>query len=353
MKFKELSGEQRRQFIDVRDTFVEWREAERNFQRSYRGSMRWQRKGGTDYLMRKIGKAERSLGPRSPETEKVQSQYKAARARLRQRSYRLRKKLDKMRLGTRALFLGRVPRTTANILRRLDRAGVLGSHVHVVGTNALYAYEARTGINFSADLTATKDADLLLDERRSLRLVVEDYRVEGLIGLLKQVDSTFSRSERGSYRAINSDGFFVDLICPTLKNITPQNFNLNLGEVADEIISAEIFGLHWLINSPKFSECVIAEDNDPLWISCIDPRVFSLHKLWLSRRTDRDPIKKPRDAEQAAAVAAISASYFGLRMDEDSLTALPKELLDLSRDLPSDASSYLFPEDSDIKQRGW
>lgn len=353
MKFRDLSGEQRRQFIDVRDTFVEWREAERNFQRSYRGSMRWQRKGGTDYLMRKIGKAERSLGPRSPETEKVQSQYKAARARLRQRSYRLRKKLDKMRLGTRALFLGRMPKTTANVLRRLDQAGILGSHVHVVGTNALYAYEARAGINFSQDLTATQDADLLLDERRSLRLVVEDYRVEGLIGLLKRVDSSFSRSERASYRAINSDGFFVDLICPTLKKITPKHFNLNIGDIPEELISAEIFGLHWLINAPKFTECVIAEDNDPLWISCIDPRVFAMHKFWLSRQLNRDPIKKPRDAEQACAVAAISASYFGLRMNDETLTALPKELLALSRDLPSDASSYLFPEESDIKQRGW
>jgi hypothetical protein len=303
--------------------------------------------------MRKIGKSERSLGPRSPETEKIQIQYKTARTRLRQRSYRLRKKLDKMRLGTRALFLGRVPRTTANILRRLDRIGVLGSHVHVVGTNALYAYEARAGINFSADLTATQDADLLLDERRSLRLVVEDYRLEGLIGQLKRVDSTFSRSERGSYRAINSEGFFVDLICPTLKKITPQNFNLNLGEVPDEIISAEIFGLHWLINSPKFSECVIAEDNDPLWISSIDPRVFAMHKLWISRQLDRDPIKKPRDAEQAAAVAAISASYFGLKINDEALTALPRQLLELSAELPSDASSYLFPEESDINQRGW
>jgi hypothetical protein len=68
MRFTELANEQRRQFIDVAGTFAAWRDAAR---KATRGSLRWVSRKGTDYLYRKTGKSERSLGRRSPETEAI------------------------------------------------------------------------------------------------------------------------------------------------------------------------------------------------------------------------------------------------------------------------------------------
>ena len=61
-------------------------------------------------------------------------------------------------------------------------------------------------------------------------------------------------------------------------------------------------------------------------MSCIDPRAFALHKLWVSKQLLREPLKKRRDALQASAVANI-AQLLNLNFDAKELSALPKALL--------------------------
>jgi Nucleotidyltransferase len=53
--------------------------------------------------------------------------------------------------------------------------------------------------------------------------------------------------------------------------------------------------------------------------------VWAVHKLWLSRRADRQPIKRHCDAAQAEAVAALVASY--LPFEAAQLHMVPKELV--------------------------
>ena len=64
-----LSGEQRRQLIDTQQAYDAWRAAKADSNRRFAGSMRWGERNGKEYLLRKIGKTERSLGFRSKETE--------------------------------------------------------------------------------------------------------------------------------------------------------------------------------------------------------------------------------------------------------------------------------------------
>ena len=71
----------------------------------------------------------------------------------------------------------------------------------------------------------------------------------------------------------------------------------------------------------------------PLYVPCIDPRAFALHKLWLSRRHDRNARQKPRDKAQAIAVATICISHLNLRLDDKELSALPAELRGLAKEL--------------------
>src|ERR1700686_4229497 len=87
MRLAELTNEQRRQLIDVRQAFLAWREAAR---KGSRGSLRWVTRKGTEYLYRKSGKSERSLGRRSDATEALVAEHKQQRARLKQTGARLK-----------------------------------------------------------------------------------------------------------------------------------------------------------------------------------------------------------------------------------------------------------------------
>jgi hypothetical protein len=69
MHFNELSNEARRHLINVQQRATVYRDVQRELKRRYAGSMRWREVSGHEYLYRKQGKVEKSLGVRSPETE--------------------------------------------------------------------------------------------------------------------------------------------------------------------------------------------------------------------------------------------------------------------------------------------
>lgn len=325
MSFVDLTADQRRQRIDAVQAFAVWRETDREFRHSYRGTMHWRRVGVTEYLSRKYDNVWTQVGKRSPETEQIKADYTAQRTELRARLTRLEKNLAGMDRISKAMGLGRVPRIAARVLQRIDEADLLGRHVVVAGTHCLYAYEARAGIFFGGELTATKDIDLLFDVRQRFTFIMHDTRELGFIGLLKQVDGSFRKFR--TYNATNADAYAVDLIRPPSANEASRadkKPSLNPGDLQP----AAIDGLQWLINAPRFEETVFGEDGRPLRLVCVDPRAFALHKLWLSRRDDRGANQRKRDAMQAAAVAVAAQDYMGLKFDRKELAALPKELLD-------------------------
>jgi hypothetical protein len=88
----------------------------------------------------------------------------------------------------------------------------MGGKLFVVGTNALFAYEARAGVQFESGMLNTGDTDFLVDARQGLRLTLVDVRSEGVMGLLQKIDRSFAKEK--PYRASNDLGFHVDLICP-------------------------------------------------------------------------------------------------------------------------------------------
>ena len=89
------------------------------------------------------------------------------------------------------MALGRVPLLTARIVRALDKLGLIGTAVDVVGTNALFVYERLAGVHITSGLLSTQDVDLLMDSRFSLRLIAKDFSHKGLIGLLQKIDHSF------------------------------------------------------------------------------------------------------------------------------------------------------------------
>jgi hypothetical protein len=327
MNFPELELDQRRQLIDVQQRYEAWRTADRAFRTSYKGSMAWKKIKGKEHLYRIVSRyRQKYIGPRSPETELLKSEYTASRTSNRARVTNMRKGIEKAAPINRAMGLGRVPRAAAEILRALDHAELLGDGFFVVGTHALYAYEAKSGIIFEPELLATRDLDLLADVRSRLVLAIDDKEREGILPILRAVDPSFS-VQGDLFRAVNDDGYFVDVIRPMRKDeISSMEYDLG------GIVPVGIDGLKWLVNSPRFEATAIGEDGMPVWISCIDPRAFALHKYWISKQDSREAIKKRRDAAQAAAVAHV-AERLGLKFNQKELSALPLQLVSQWKEL--------------------
>jgi hypothetical protein len=348
MSFSDLNEDQARQTIDVEQVFAAYESARSVLERRFSGALSWKTVAGRDYLYRKRGEIWKSLGPRTPETDAIARQFHEGRTDLTARVANLADRLDAMAPVNRALKLGRLPAIAGRILRALHGAKLIGSGVEVVGTNALYAYERLAGVQIAGAHLATADVDLLFDARRSLRLLAPEVSATGLVGLLRKVDRSFAVMGKGSFRAVNRDGYMVDLIRPTTKDRMARPPKSRIGSDGTDLEAAEIEGLAWLVNSPKVHATVLDARGYPLTMVAPDPRAFALHKLWLAARPDRDPLKQRRDRAQADLLAALLASRLPhLRFDDPALAALPRALRDEAASLvppPSKGPARLEPD---------
>jgi hypothetical protein len=87
----------------------------------------------------------------------------------------------------------------------------------VVVTHALYANETVAGVRFDANVTATRDIDLLWDVRKRMSFWTQMGRLDSsFLALLTKVDSSFRirpiRQVRQRYTAVNAEGFEVDIL---------------------------------------------------------------------------------------------------------------------------------------------
>ena len=295
--------------------------------------MVWTATNGHEYLVRSHYNAagvrrQTSLGPRSPQTEAIKHDYDHGRAEAQDRVKNLKTVLDRQAAINRAVGLGRVPLIGARIIRALDQAGLLGSGIRVLGTNAIYAYEAAAGVRTDPGLTSTEDIDLLFDARAELTFAAsEAVSHPSLLRLLQKVDHSFRRSNQ-AFRAVNNEGYLVDLIKP-LRNPPWQDERQRTGTDAEDLLAVEIEGLVWHESASAFEVAAIDDRGEPCRIVATDPRVWTAHKLWLSKRDDREPIKRRRDEAQAHAIGRLVAEYLPhLPYAAEQLQMLPKAVFD-------------------------
>jgi hypothetical protein len=315
MAFPELTNEQRRQLIDAQQAFAAWRPAARELDKL--GTLRAQASKGRRYVYEVHGTVRKSLGPETPSLIKRKAQHDARRAALKNTVRGLRKRLNDMAPVNRALGIGRIPTIAARILRELDSEGLLGTHIIVAGTNALYAYETATGTVLPTEHVATTDADLLWDTKQSLLLAATGVRREGIMGVLRRVDHSFVAHY--GFNATNDEGYIVDLLCPETDDLTTMKAGADLE-------ATPMPGTEWLLAAPQFEQTIVGQDGWPLRIVVPEPRTFALHKLWVSSRDDRNPIKRPRDAAHARVVAELVRIYLRTPFLVKEMPWLPKEL---------------------------
>jgi hypothetical protein len=343
MEFQELNNDQRREAVNSQQRYAAYRDAKADLN-SFRGSMIWSVSKSREYLVRsyydKTGiRRQSSLGARAPETEHIKLEYDRGRREAEQRFKDISVVMARQAAVNRAVGLARVPLIGAKIIRALDNTGVLGSGIRVLGTNAIYAYEAAAGIRIDSGLTATEDIDLLLDSRRELNFfATEDLSERSLLRVLQKVDHSFQKSHQ-TFRAVNRDGYLVDLIKPM--RAPPWTADREtIGNDPGDLTAAEIEGLAWHESGPAFEAFAIDDKGEPLRIVATDPRVWAAHKFWLSKRQDRDAIKRRRDEAQARAIAQLVTRYLPhLPYAAEQLMMLPKNVFDEAEPLFKHAST--------------
>ncbi len=305
MIFKELTDNQSKFFIDTVQLYDAYKDAfERN--RAYRGGMHWKKSKNKEYLFRtkdRYGNGK-SLGPRSEKTEKILTEFQKNKKRITENFSSLKNRLKEQSRFCKAAKIQRVPRVVTTLLRLFEQQNILGRNLMLVGTNALYAYEACAGVFLEQDIMATSDMDILWDTRPKLVLVSEEKPEQtDFMDILRKADKSFEMMGKKSFRAVNKDGYMIDLLKPFPSNVFASE-KRQIGGAGD-LEAVEVMNLHWLLSSPKFYQTVIGDDGFPALMVVPDPRAFSLHKLWLSKQEDRDPVKRGRDKHQGITTAML------------------------------------------------
>lgn len=307
MEFQDIGDDARRQYIDARTTF-EALEAANAQAATVRGGMYWKTVKGVDYLVRTSARnAQKSLGARSAATEAIHAGFFARKNEAQARVKDLTEALARHQRMNRALFVGRVPTIVIDILDMLERAGI-AEHFTVVGTHALYAYEAAAGVRVQSAAVATRDVDLLWDTRKRFKLATQLKRLDAsMLALLRKVDKSFSLIETQRYTAVNSQGFEVDILRREVQEQDPHPAPLS--DEPDDFWVVQARNAEQLVSAPRFSAVTVGVTGHMARMNTVHPLAFARFKRWLTGRPDRDPLKARRDTLQADTVEALVRDY--------------------------------------------
>ena len=303
----EISEDAARQYIDARSVFTAFEEATQAAV-EVRGGMYWKAQGRTDYLIRTSTRnSQKSLGPRSAETETIYQKFTVRKTEAEQRLADLSTELVRHQRMNRALRVGHAPKLLVDILSKIFKAG-LSEYFTVVGTHALYGYEAAAGVRFRDDALATRDVDLMWDVRKRLSFVTQMNRLDSsMLNLLQKADPTFRLRGDQSYTAVNSKGFEVDIIRREVREHDPHPVRLTDGD--DDLFAVPIDRLERLQSGKKFSEMIVSATGSMARMNTVHPLLFAVHKRWMSEQESREPLKQRRDLLQADLVQELVDQY--------------------------------------------
>ena len=284
-------------------------EALNTYNLRYRYKMIWQKhKDGYQLLAKHNLRTEKReyLGRRSEETEQIASSFKSAKVEIKERLKSLKEKLKRDEKLNKLEGIARAPKELVALFRKINELG-LDDKLIVIGTNSLYAYEAKAGIAIEEQHLATKDIDILHRKNKVVSFMFGELMPSNdAIVLLQSIDKSFYQSETVPYRFINKDGVWIELITPTADKVHCDEIE---GGFFSDVIPLTMSGMQWLENSRLFKETIIGEDGKAANITTIHPLEYAIYKNWLGQREDRDFLKHTRDIEQSKLVTKILLDY--------------------------------------------
>jgi len=311
----EVSATIARQYIDAVSTFEALEEAHEEAAH-VRGGMYWHAgpvaAPEAKYLVRTTpAGAETSLGARTTETEAIYERFTKRKRESAERVSGLKAALEQHQRLNRALRVGRVDPLVVALLGRLASTQ-LSPHFRVVGTHALYAYEATAGVRLDSDALATRDMDLLWDTRKRILFSTQLAKVDSsMLGVLKKVDSSFRirkiTSKSQKYTAVNKDGFEVDVIRRERAGEDPHPIKLSDEDEDFWVVQARRANV--LLDSPAFSAVIVATNGTMARMNTVHPQTFVAFKRWMANQADREALKRRRDLLQADTVQTLLDTY--------------------------------------------
>jgi len=315
MPVKPFSDEQSRAIVNMESAYEALLDARRERSRLPYG-MAWKSSNGADYLARLIDRAGNAtgLGRRSPETEAIYSDFQAQVSALSDRIKGATSALAEACAVCHALRTPMLPAEAAKALREIDRAGLLGDGVMVIGTNALLAYAPEASGFLSDAPGETKDFDLTW-----VGASPEEQPLSTLWKALKAADSTYTVNSEREFQARNAAAYEIELLAaPSRMSSFPRrDFPRPLETPSQE----------WLLLGRPVAHVVLARDRTAARIVAPDPRFFALHKLWLAERPDRNPLKRDKDTRQGMALmSAIIERMPQFPLNQKFEAILPGEL---------------------------
>jgi hypothetical protein len=304
MDYIPLSDNAARQVIDSSTIFDEFMRVQAQTL-PYAGGMYWKRQDGYEYLVKtSTDNRQKRLGTRSPQSEKIYLEFTNHKRELEARLSSLRGQLKDAERLNKALKAGRVPSTVVLVLQTIEAAG-LGQHFTVVGTHALYAYEAAAGVRIVQGALATQDVDLLWDARRRVQFMSEIEKLDSsMLRVLQRADASFVRKEGQYETAINAKGFEVDFLRrqPVDGDPHPYRFSADEGDLWPvQAVRASV-----LTSAPRFEHVVISATGRMTLMRTVAPAVFVKFKRWMATKVlQRPALKRRRDLRQADIVQSL------------------------------------------------
>lgn len=303
MRYTELPEDAVRQSIDSVATYHEWRRS-REAASKFAGGMYFKREGAYEYLVKTSpDNRQQRLGRRNEEAEAILNAFVQGKRVAEERFTALKESLRKAERLNKAQRVGRVPDVVVAVLNALDTAG-LAEHFTVVGTHALYAYEAAAAVRIQAGALATQDVDLLWDARKRVQFVSVIKRLDSsILDILQRADKTFTRMEGQLESAINDKGFMVDFLRREAVADDPHPFRFSENEA--DLWPVQAQRAQAFLNQPLFEQVVVSTTGRMALMRTVSPQVFVDFKLWMAELPTRPAGKRRRDRLQAEIVAQL------------------------------------------------
>lgn len=308
--FIEKSSRQLTQYIDACTVF-DALEAATKAAAQYRGSLFWREIKGKDYLIRTTPKGDqRSVGPKTDDNKDAVEIFTANKDATEGRMRQLKAELETQRRLNLSLQVGRAPQVLIDTINAIHGAG-LSDHFLVVGTHALYAYEAAAGVTIPPNAMATQDVDLLFDTRKRVKFFTQMERLDAsLLDVLRKADKTFQIRDDQKYTAVNDRGFEIDIIRRVAGQEDPHPIRMSNFE--DDFWAVQVSMGAQMLGARRFEKIVVSSTGRMARMRTIHPEDFARIKRQLGNskeRKEHEPLKARKDIEQANIVEEMLDAF--------------------------------------------
>jgi len=239
------------------------------------------------------GRAQRYVGPESPELLQRIEHHRLARDDERERRALVSTLVRSFGLPSPISKIG-------DIVSALQRAGIFRLRGVLVGTVAYQCYPAILGQKLPSALLQTSDVDIA--QFTSVSVAMED-RTPPMIEILKEIDKTFREVPRTSNRRqetsyVARGGLRVDFVTPNEGPDTDDPRALPAFQTAAQPLRF----LDFLIFRPVPA---VVLHGPGIYVQVPAPERFAVHKLILSRRRPLAVAKSDKDLRQAEALIDV------------------------------------------------